>query len=81
MLYPVFATSVVNTGGKFTAGVVDAVGNLPPVSLIPVVHLDLRVSPWILKKFEMTLILFSGDWGDMIHEKNLKRKISWHCPF
>ncbi len=23
---------------------------------------------------------FSGAWGKMIHEKNLKLKISWHCP-
>ncbi len=29
----------------------------------------------------MTLVLFSGAWGKMIHEKNLKQKISWHCPF
>jgi hypothetical protein len=28
------------------------------------------------KKFEMTLVLFSGAWGKMIHEKNLKQKIS-----
>jgi hypothetical protein len=33
------------------------------------------------KKFEMTLLLFSGAWGKVIHEKNLKQKISWHCPF
>ncbi len=26
-------------------------------------------------------MLFSGDWGKMIHEKNLKQKISWHCLF
>ncbi len=26
-------------------------------------------------------MLFSGAWGKMIHEKNLKQKISWHCPF
>jgi hypothetical protein len=26
--------------------------NLPPVSLIPVVHLDLRISPLISKQFE-----------------------------
>jgi hypothetical protein len=24
---------------------------------------------------------FSGDWGKLIYEKNLKSKISWHCPF
>jgi hypothetical protein len=26
------------------------------------------------KKFEMTLMLFSGAWGKVIHEKNLKQK-------
>ncbi len=33
------------------------------------------------KKFEMILRLISGAWGKVIHEKNLKQKISWHCPF
>ncbi len=33
------------------------------------------------KKFEMILMLLSGAWGKVIHEKNLKQKISWHCPF
>jgi hypothetical protein len=51
------------------------VANLPPVSLIPVVRLDLRISLHIFKKFEMTLKLFSGAWGKMIHEKHLKEKI------
>ncbi len=32
------------------ASVVVSVANLPPVSLIPVVHLDLRVSPRIFEK-------------------------------
>jgi hypothetical protein len=36
-----FAAGVVDTGGKFAAGVVDTSVNLPPVSLTPVVHLDL----------------------------------------
>ncbi len=26
-------------------------------------------------------MLLSGAWGKAIHEKNLKQKISWHCPF
>ncbi len=26
-------------------------------------------------------MLFSGPWGKLIHEKNLKQKISWHYPF
>ncbi len=33
------------------------------------------------KNFEMTLMLFSGAWGKMIHQRNLKQKISWHYPF
>ena len=23
----------------------------------------------------------SGAWGKLIHVKNMKSKISWHCPF
>jgi hypothetical protein len=45
-----FAAGVVDTGGKFAAGVVNTGDNLPPVSLIPVVHLDLRISPRIFEK-------------------------------
>ncbi len=51
---------------------------LPPVSLIPVVHLDLQLSSRIRNDPTM---LFSGVSGKTIHEKNLKQKISWHCPF
>jgi hypothetical protein len=32
-LFPLFATSAIDAGGKFTAGVVDTCGNLPPVSM------------------------------------------------
>jgi hypothetical protein len=41
MLFPLFATGPLDTsckfdtGGKFTAGVVDTFGNLPPVSTTP----------------------------------------------
>ncbi len=45
-----FAAGVVETGGRFAADVVDTGGNLPLVSLIPVVHLDLRISPRIFEK-------------------------------
>ncbi len=54
-----------NTGGKFATGTGDTSGpvaNLSPVSSIPVVHLDLRISRRIFEKFEMTLNLFSGAW-------------------
>ena len=33
------------------------------------------------KKFEMTVLLYSDACGKLIHEKNQKSKISWHCPF
>ncbi len=32
-------------------------------------------------KFELALIGYSGAWGKMFHEKNMKLKISWHCLF
>ncbi len=79
-----FAAGVLDTSGKFSAGVVDTGGNLPPVSLTPVANL-LPVSLTTLtceylrefsKKFEMILMLLSGAWGKVIHEKNLKQKIS-----
>jgi hypothetical protein len=43
--------------------------NLPPVALIPVVHLDLRRE--FSKKFEMTLMLFSAAWWKKPEAKNL----------
>ncbi len=33
------------------------------------------------KKFETVLMDHSGAGGKLIHEKNQKQKISWHCPF
>jgi hypothetical protein len=33
-----------------------------------------ELSPQIFEKIEMTLMLFLGAWGKMIHEKNLKEK-------
>jgi hypothetical protein len=70
-----FAAGVVDTGGKFAASVIDTGGNLPRVSLTPVVHLDLRPANF-RKKFELILMLLSEAWGKVIHEKNLKQKIS-----
>jgi hypothetical protein len=29
----------------------------------------------------MAQMIYSGAWGKLIHEKNQKSKISWHCPF
>ncbi len=55
-----FAAGVVDTSGKFATGVVDTGGALANISV------DFP------KKFEMTLMLFSGTWGKMIHEKKPK---------
>ncbi len=33
------------------------------------------------KKFETALMVYSGAWGKLIHEKNQDQKISCHCPF
>ncbi len=35
ILFPLFATGVNDTGGKFAADIVDTGGNLPPASLTP----------------------------------------------
>ncbi len=45
-----FAASVTGTGGNFAASVIDTEGKFATVSLIPVVHLDLRISPRIFEK-------------------------------
>jgi hypothetical protein len=45
-----FAAGGVDTGRKFATSVVDTDANLPPVSLIPVGHLDLLVSLRIFEK-------------------------------
>jgi hypothetical protein len=53
------------------------VANLPPVSITPAVPVA-KFAPMVnfhLKKFEMTRMLFSGAWGKMVYEKNLKQKI------
>jgi hypothetical protein len=70
-----FATGVVYTSGKFAAVVVDTGGNLQPASLtpvanlplvllIPVVHLDLRISPRIFEKNRNGLNGILWGWGE-----------------
>ncbi len=51
---------------KFAAGVVDT-GGAPGLA---------NISANFRKKIEVTPKLFSGAWGKMIHEKNLKQQIS-----
>ncbi len=56
-----FAPGVVDTGGNFAAGVVDTGGKL---SLIPVVHLDLRISPRIFEKIQNGPNGILWGWGE-----------------
>jgi hypothetical protein len=58
------AARVVDTGGNFAAGVVHMVANLPPVSLTPAVHLDLRISPRIFEKIRNGLNGILWGWGE-----------------
>jgi hypothetical protein len=39
-----------------------------------------NISANFRKKFETNLMVYSGAWAKLIHEKNQKSKISWHCP-
>ncbi len=71
-----FATGVIDTGNKCAAGVVDTGGNFATGGTLTCEYLRN-----FMKKFEMTLMLFSGAWGKVINEKTLKQKFSWHCPF
>jgi hypothetical protein len=60
----VFDTGVVDTGKKFAASVVDSGGKFANSR----------------EKNEITLLLFSGAWGKMIHEKNLPKKSRDNVP-
>ncbi len=60
------------------------------ISQVKVLHWYQRHRWWTLsckylrefsKNFETALMVYSGAWGKLIHEKNQKSKISWHCPF
>jgi hypothetical protein len=54
---------------------------LPLVSTTPEVYLELRISPWIFEKIWNGPNGANRAWGKLIHEKNQKEKILWHCPF
>jgi hypothetical protein len=66
MLSPLFATGGIDTGGKRCRWYRS---KLPPVSLTPVVHLDLRRE--FSKKFETILMVYCGAGGKLIHEKTI----------
>jgi hypothetical protein len=54
---------------------------VPPVTDTGGIPLGCEYLCKFSQKFEMALLGYSGVWGKLIHEKNLKWKISWHCPF
>jgi hypothetical protein len=43
--------------------------------MTPVVHLELRISPRISKKFEIALMRYSRAWGKLNHEKTKKPEV------
>jgi hypothetical protein len=68
---------------KFAAGVVDTGGNRWQIC-----HrchwyrwstLSCEYLREFSKKFETAQMVYSGAWEKLIHEKNQKQKISWHC--
>ncbi len=71
-----FSAGVIDTGGKFAADVVDTGGKLPPVSLTPGVHLDLRIFSRIFEKIRNNPTVIFRGWRKVIHEKNMKQKVS-----
>jgi hypothetical protein len=88
-LFPLFAAGVVDTGGNLPSASLTPAANLPPVSTtqgelvakFAAGVVDTSGAPCeylreFSKKFEMILMLLSGAWGKVIHEKNLKQKIS-----
>ncbi len=70
-----FAAGVVDTGGKPLVSLTP-VAKLSPVSLILVMHLDLRNLCEFSKKLETVLMGYSGAGGKLINEKIQKHKIS-----
>jgi hypothetical protein len=50
------------------------VANLPPVSLIPVVHLDLRLSPRIFEKILNSPKAILWGWGEVDSSKKPEAK-------
>jgi hypothetical protein len=72
-LFPLFATSVNDTGGKFAAGVVDTGSNFA-TGVIDTLTCEYLCE--FSKKLEMILMLLSGAWGQVIHKKYPKQKIS-----
>ncbi len=61
-MFPLFATGVIDRGGKFAAGVVDTGGKLPPVSLTAVANLqqELIILAKLVAKFAAGVVETGG---------------------
>jgi hypothetical protein len=72
------ATGVIDAGGNFAAGIVDTSetgGKIcPPVSWYRCCTLTCKYLRKFLKKFETTLLEYSGAGGKLIHEKKPEAK-------
>ncbi len=77
---------------RCTTGVNYTGGKLPPVSTTPaanfatsspcVVDTGGKLAPVSTTPAAKTVLMeYSGAGGKLIHEKNQKQKVSWHCPF
>jgi hypothetical protein len=78
-----FAGSIVDTGGKFASGINNASktgGKICHWYRWYRCTLNWEYLREFSNKFEIVLMEYSGA-GKLIHEKNQKQKISWHCPF
>ncbi len=95
-LPPVSLIPVAISGGKFAAGIVDTGGkfatsiNNTRENGVKLCHrccwyrwctLTCEYLREFSKKFETVLMDYSGAGGKLIHQKNQKQKISWHCLF
>ncbi len=67
-----FAAGVVDTGSNFAAGVVDTGGKF--ATGIPVVHLDLRLSPRIFEKIRNGPNVILWGWGETDSSKKPEAK-------
>ncbi len=75
-----FAASVNDNSGYLPLVSMTPMVNLPPVPATPAVHLELRIFFELKKKKYGPNGILRG-YGETDTRKNLKSKISWHCPF
>ncbi len=68
---PPVSTTLGKLVAKFALGVVDT-GGKPWFA---------NISASFRKNLKTVIMGYSGAGGKLIHEKNQKQKISWHCPF